>query len=73
MTGGVHADAAEGQQSVDKMQEFDAQENVLIAIAHDRTLYDLFEYFPKKANGWSEKGWKQEGRWRFLRDFDVGE
>lgn len=69
--GGVHSNAADAQKSVDDMQEFDAAENVLVAIAHDRSLYDLYEYFPKEANGWRQKGWKGESRWRFLRDFDV--
>lgn len=71
--GGVHADTAAAQDSVDKLHDFDAQDNIFVAVAHDRTLYDLVEYFPKSANEWSGKGWKEEGRWRFLRDFDVGE
>lgn len=70
--GGVHADTPAAQDSLDKMQEFDAQDNVFVAIAHDRTLYEVVEYFPKSgANEWKAKGWKTEGRWRFLGDFDV--
>lgn len=71
--GGIHFNTADAQESLDRMHVFDAQENILIAIAHDHSLYDLYEYFPEKANGWSSKGWKREGRWRFLRDFEVGE
>lgn len=71
--GGVHANAADAQESVDRMFEFDAQENVFIAIAHDRTMYDLYDYFPKSAVEWKAHGWKEKGRWRFLGDFKVGE
>ncbi len=27
------------------------------------------EFFPKGADGWCEKGWKERVRWVFLRDF----
>ena len=71
-TAGIHADAQEAKASIDKMGEFDAQDNVFINIAHDTSILDVIDFFPKTANGWSQKGWKQEGRWRFLRDFDTG-
>lgn len=70
---GVHKDAEEGQESIDKMKEFDAQDNIFVNIAHDTSLYDVIELYPKTANGWNKKGWKQEGRWRFLKDFDTGD
>ena len=54
------------------MQAFDAQENIFVAIAHDRTRYDMLEYFPQSsANERKQKGWKETSRWRFLGDFDV--
>lgn len=71
--GGVHANTAAAQDSVDKMHEWDAAENIFVVVAHDRTLFDLFEYFPQSdARQWRAKGWKEKGRWRFLGDFDVG-
>ncbi|KAK5172343.1 uncharacterized protein LTR77_003981 [Saxophila tyrrhenica] len=69
---GVHADAQETKTSIDKLADFDAQNNVFVNIAHDTSLYDVVEFFPKTANGWSQKRWKEEGTWRFLRDFDTG-
>jgi hypothetical protein len=69
---GVHKDGAEAKDSIDKLTEFDAHDNVFVNIAHDTSMYDIIEFYPKKANGWSQKRWKQEGRWRFLRDFDTG-
>lgn len=67
---GVHADGAEAKRSIEKMFEFDASERVFVNIAHDKSIYDLIELYPKTANGWSQKGWKEEGRWRFLKDFE---
>ena len=68
---GVHHNTEDTKESIEKLYEFDAYENIFVNIAHDRSLYDVVEYFPKTANGWSQKKWKQEGRWRFLRDFDT--
>jgi hypothetical protein len=69
---GVHHDGEQTKKTIDELGEFDAQDNVFINIAHDTSLYDVIEFFPKTANGWSQKRWKQEGTWRFLRDFDTG-
>ncbi|RYP58072.1 hypothetical protein DL769_009125 [Monosporascus sp. CRB-8-3] len=55
--------------SVSVLQEFDAQDNILVVFAHDNTLYDVVELYPKDATDWKDKGWQQEGRWRFLEDF----
>ena len=67
---GVHHDSAEATRSIEKLYEFDAHDNVFVNIAHDMTIYDVVEYYPKTANGWSQKGWKQDGRWRFLQDLE---
>lgn len=69
---GIHVDGAQAQATVDDMQAFDAHENIFVAIAHDHSLKDVYDYFPKSANGWKEKGWKKEGRWRFLAEFGTG-
>jgi glyoxylase-like metal-dependent hydrolase (beta-lactamase superfamily II) len=70
-TGPIHDDAETGVQSLNHFQEFDAQDNVFALIAHDETLYDIIDFYPKSANDWWKKGWKEEGRWRFLKDFEV--
>ena len=69
---GVHHDGALTKKTIDELGEFDAQDNVFVNIAHDSSIYDVVDYHPKTANGWKQKGWKQEGTWRFLRDFDTG-
>ncbi|KAK6398241.1 hypothetical protein LTR65_003321 [Meristemomyces frigidus] len=69
--GPFHEDAKLVKESIAKWEEFDAQDNVFAVIAHDHTLLDVVEFYPKPANDWKEKGWKEQGRWRFLSDFDT--
>ena len=52
-----------------KLQEADAGDRVFTIMAHDESLVDMIEYFPKCANDWYRKGWARDGKWRFLRDF----
>ncbi|KAE8383445.1 beta-lactamase-like protein [Aspergillus bertholletiae] len=59
----------EAEKSLNKMADFDASEDVFVAIAHDSSLLDIIDFFPKKVNDWKEKGWKEASRWRFLEDF----
>ncbi|RSL50336.1 hypothetical protein CEP54_012004, partial [Fusarium duplospermum] len=62
-------DVPEAEATIEKMISFDVREDAFVIIAHDRTLLDVIEFFPKKANEWKEKGWKDDSRWRFLEDF----
>ncbi|RSL87849.1 hypothetical protein CEP52_015416 [Fusarium oligoseptatum] len=62
-------DVPEAEATIEKMINFDLREDVFVIIAHDRTLLDVINFFPKKANEWKEKGWKGASRWRFLEDF----
>ncbi|KAF1960388.1 Metallo-hydrolase/oxidoreductase [Byssothecium circinans] len=64
-------DVPEAEETIRKMQEFDASDDVLVMIAHDASLLGVVELFPKRANEWKEKGWKEQGRWRFLKDFKA--
>lgn len=57
------------EDTVDKMAQFDALEQVFVVIAHDTTLIDIVDVFPKKASSWKEKGWKEEIQWRSLTNF----
>lgn len=68
----IHENKELAMQSCTDWQEYDAQENIFAMIAHDASLMDVVDFYPKPANGWREKGWKDEGRWRFLRDSDTG-
>lgn len=66
-------DFEESQRTVEKLTEFDANDNVLTVIAHDRSLLDILDFYPASANSWKEKGWRQTGMWRFLADFRYAE
>ena len=71
-TGPIHDNPEMACESVGKWTEFDAQDNIFAMIAHDMSLSDVVEFYPKPATGWKQKGWMEQGRWRFLRDFDTG-
>lgn len=67
----MNSDVEAAQESIEKMEDFDANENVLTIFAHDQTLLDVVEFFPKEtANDWKRKGWREKGMWRFLGDFE---
>ncbi|PSS00706.1 beta-lactamase-like protein, partial [Coniella lustricola] len=68
--GGLSLDKAEAERTVEKLQEADAQHaKVLVVIAHDASLLDVVDFFPKYANDFVAKGWADKARWAFLRDF----
>lgn len=63
----VDLNAARG--TVEAIQKFDSDPRVFVIAAHDMSLRDILEYFPRTANEWRENGWKEKGYWLFLRDF----
>ena len=61
---------AEARESVEHMCDFDAHDNVFTMVAHDKTMLDIVDLFPKaSANDWKSKGWREKGMWHFLGDF----
>ena len=51
------------------LAEYDADPNVLVAIAHDPTSLVVFDFFPNGTmNAWKEKGWKERSHWGFLEE-----
>ncbi|EWG54419.1 hypothetical protein FVEG_17314 [Fusarium verticillioides 7600] len=38
-------------------------------MAHDMTLGETVELYPKKANDWMARGWKEATRWGFCGEF----
>ena len=67
--GGAFLDAPVATETLGKLQEADASEDVLVVIAHDSSLTDIVEFYPKGANEWKTKGWGEKGRWAFLNFF----
>jgi len=61
-------DLTAGKDTIKGLSRFDADENILVVAAHDRSHFNILQYFPKLANDWKDKGWKEKGRWRFLDD-----
>jgi glyoxylase-like metal-dependent hydrolase (beta-lactamase superfamily II) len=63
---GPEHNLAESQRSANKLANFDGEENILTIPAHDVSLRDVLDFFPRQANRWKEKGCKKEGHWRWL-------
>ncbi|KAF1817473.1 hypothetical protein P152DRAFT_408130 [Eremomyces bilateralis CBS 781.70] len=60
------------QQSIEKLKVIDADDRVLVLIAHDLAMLDVISFFPKGTiNDWHNLGWKQKLRWRFLNELPV--
>ncbi len=60
------------QKSVDRLEEFDASEDVFVCVAHDGGLLDVVDWFPKGTlNTWKEKGWKERSQWGFLNELPI--
>ena len=55
--------------TINKMQETDGHDEIFVVFAHDDTLLDVVDFFPKKANDWRKKGWASDSKWAFLKDF----
>lgn len=64
--GFLDEDTAETQATIDKSLVLDGDENVFTVLAHDSTLLDVVDFFPKLANDWKAKRWGQQSHWRFL-------
>ncbi|KAH6843487.1 beta-lactamase-like protein [Chaetomium sp. MPI-CAGE-AT-0009] len=57
-------------ETVAKLQEAAAHDNVFVAAAHDEALLDHVVFFPDgNMNEFAQKHWVKRVRWRFLRDF----
>lgn len=70
----AHHDVAAARDSIAKMAEFDANENVLTILAHDQAMLDVVGagmfLGKQRANGWKGWGWRERGLWKFLGDLE---
>lgn len=70
--GSFYLDPKVSQQSVKKLEEFDACADVLVCLAHDVGLEDVCRFFPHgDMAGWKAEGWKERSRWGFLNELPV--
>lgn len=66
---GMGLDIAMAIESIEKAQKADAQDNILFIYAHDASLINVGDVFPKTANEWQKAGWRDKMFWAFLEDF----
>ncbi|KAK1754447.1 metallo-beta-lactamase superfamily protein [Echria macrotheca] len=64
-----HHDSKEALRTIEKLQKFDAQDNVFVVAAHDGTILDTVDLFPAQVNAALIRAWDEKVRWRFLADF----
>ncbi|KAF8711694.1 Metallo-beta-lactamase superfamily, partial [Rhizoctonia solani] len=67
--GAASTNPVEAQKSVEKLISIDCHENVFTVIAHDKTMLDVLDFFPKPLNDWKSRGYKETSMWMFLKDF----
>jgi len=62
----------EAAETLKNLMEFDANENVFIAIAHDPTLLEVCEFYPKATmNDWKKKNWGKKATWGFVNELPI--
>jgi len=66
----VAADTADADSTIGKLQESDAWENILVAVAHDDSFLPVVDFFPEYANEFMKRGWANAVKWTFLKDFE---
>jgi glyoxylase-like metal-dependent hydrolase (beta-lactamase superfamily II) len=66
---GAAANLIEAECTITKVQEADAQKRIFVIMAHDSTLLNVVDFFPKYADNFIEKGWVERAKWKFLEDF----
>ncbi|KAL8970190.1 MAG: hypothetical protein Q9197_003943 [Variospora fuerteventurae] len=55
----------DAKETLRKMSELDALDNVFVVLAHDTSLEGQMELYPASINGWMETGVKARTRWLF--------
>lgn len=64
-----YVDPPTAMKSIGALAEFDADDNILVMIAHDVAPEKVVTFFPKGTmNDWKVKGWKQAMHWGFLNE-----
>ncbi|RYP44066.1 hypothetical protein DL768_009435 [Monosporascus sp. mg162] len=56
-------------ETVRKIAELDAADNIFIILAHDESIKNHIDLFPHPINDWKAKGLRSQTRWLFCKDF----
>lgn len=64
----VADDLGQAIKTIKEVQMADVQDNVFFIWAHDTGIQDVVDLFPKTANDWKAKGWRERLIWDFLED-----
>lgn len=63
----VFEDLEAAKKSIANLSDsFDSNPDVFVLLAHDNSVLDFVELFPKTLNGWKEQGLKEKSMWAFL-------
>lgn len=68
--GPLFPDHKSAMETIRKIQELDAADNVFVLIAHDLSLRSKIPFFPGTINDWMERDLKSNTRWLFCTEFD---
>ncbi|KAI0469469.1 hypothetical protein F4859DRAFT_132403 [Xylaria cf. heliscus] len=64
-------DLQKAEETVRRIQAYDADDRVLVIFSHDVEIYNTLDYYPNSANKWYSQGWKLDSRWKFLIDIQM--
>ncbi|KAH7124857.1 beta-lactamase-like protein [Dactylonectria estremocensis] len=65
-------EAKEAKKSLTALEEFDADENVFVAISHDPALREVAARFPQATlNDWKKRQLKESLHWNFLNELPL--
>lgn len=67
--GPLFPDHKAAMETVKKIHELDAQDEIFVILGHDRSLRSRIPMFPEKVNGWREMNLRLDTRWLFCEDF----
>ncbi|GIC91338.1 uncharacterized protein Aud_007781 [Aspergillus udagawae] len=62
------SDHARALETVEKIKELDASDDVFVILSHDYTLRGRIRFFPDTINDWQEMGYGSSTRWLFCKD-----
>nr|A0A097ZPE4.1 RecName: Full=Cytochrome P450 monooxygenase andK; AltName: Full=Anditomin synthesis protein K; Flags: Precursor [Aspergillus stellatus]BAP81865.1 AndK [Aspergillus stellatus] len=63
-------DYTQAMETVEKIKQLDACDNVFVILPHDGSLLGAIDFFPRPINDWKKKGLKESTRWKFCQEME---